>query len=286
MITSLTTRYRVVFTLSLVLCVLLVSGVPVGANMTSHFGDSGGKYVRTYGVFQTKEAWDNYASSKRVDNEKLHVVRNGKKYAAVSDGWGFRLIPLPPEPEPEPERGRDRERDDDRGRTREPRRTESCNVEWGHWYVDVITHVIPKLQIDTLTNVTTGIPATGKLSVTTKYTERRDGEEICRVYLDGVYSHRYSNGIRTETREGERTDYNSIKVIDHTGDLTVLRINETSGDLVLQWSNRYDAYRVHVDVVTFDGSLRQNLPVQVYIWPNGQTTSAIKVQTYRSVTVD
>lgn len=285
MITSLTTRYRVVFTLSLVLCVLLVSGVPVDAKMTSIFKDSGGKGVQSNVPypFETKEQWDDYVSSTRPENSERTIVLNGKRYAYVTRGWGTALIELPPEPEPEPGRGWD----DDRDPRPEPvRRTQSCNVEWGPWYVDVITHVIPKLQIDTLTNVTTGIPATGKLSVTTKYTERRDGEVICRVYLDGVYSHRYSNGIRTETREGERTDYNSIKVIDHTGDLTVLRINETSGDLVLQWSNRYDAYRVHVDVVTFDGSLRQNLPVQVYIWPNGQTTSAIKVQTYRSVTVD
>lgn len=284
MITSLTTRYRVVFTLSLVLCVLMVSGVPVDAQSKSAFWNSGGQYVlhREYHGFGTKEAWDDYVASTRPENSSRIVELNGKRYAYVTRGFGTALIELPPEPEPEPGRGGDV----DRPPTRRPRRTESCNVEWGPWYVDVITHVIPKLQIDTLTNVTTGIPATGKLSVTTKYTERREGEVICRVYLDGVYSHRYSNGVRTQTREGERTDYNSIKVIDHTGDLTVLRINEKSGDLVLRWSNRYDAYRVHVDVVTFDGSLRQNLPVQVYIWPNGQTTSAIKVQTHRSVTVD
>lgn len=74
MITSLTTRYRVVFALSLVLCVLLVSGVPVDAKRTSLFVVSGGKNVQSdnqYHPFEIKEQRDNYVASTKVDNGRI-----------------------------------------------------------------------------------------------------------------------------------------------------------------------------------------------------------------------
>lgn len=74
MITSLTTRYRMVFTLSLVLCVLLVSGVPVDVKTTSRFVDSGGKNAQwdnQHHPFETKEQRDNYVASAKVDNGRI-----------------------------------------------------------------------------------------------------------------------------------------------------------------------------------------------------------------------
>src|SRR5690606_30891435 len=147
MITSLTTRYRVVFALSLVLCVLLVFGVPLAALAKVRGVD---ECLGCIPALIDGGGW--YRPIPGNDGQS--------SYSPVTPWHNSDDDETPPRPvEPEPKPGR--ERDDDGERPREPRRdpirTESCVVEWGHWYVDVITHVIPKLQINTLTNVTTGI---------------------------------------------------------------------------------------------------------------------------------